>query len=374
VSRALSTGIVGLLLLAAATAHAWSSSAKWAVNVVGYQVNPENLDVTSAQALAAIRYSADAWTEQTQAAFRFRYDGKSTVTKQGLDGKNLVLFRNEVGSSSTVRASTYTWKLGPFILETDIVFWDKSMTFVTGSMPCTKEIYIENTGIHEFGHALGLDHSDVSTATMWSKSSVCSKDRLTLDPDDIAGAEALYPCLTSVQCDDGDPCTKDTCNNKKCLRTAIAGCCNTNAECDDKDPCTKDTCSNNVCKNAPIAGCCTTSAECDDKDPCTKDTCKNNVCKHTPIACDAGPHLPDATAADGPVAAADAHPYADLAVGWPDAGVASDGAGAGGPVVQSDGCALAPAATGGGSRGAALLLLLLLLTRRRGRRGTRHRE
>jgi hypothetical protein len=359
------------LLLTGSVAHGWESSAKWAANVVGYRVNPKNDDVSDAKALAAIRSSADSWTVQTKAAFRFRYDGTSTSTKQGLDGKNLVLFRDEVGATSaTARASTYTWKLGPIILETDIVFWDKSMTFVTASMPCSNEIVIENTAIHEFGHALGLDHSTVSTATMWPKSKVCATDRLALDPDDTAGAEALYPCALSSQCDDGDLCTKDTCASKKCLRTPIAGCCTKNAQCDDGDPCTKDTCSKNVCKHSSIAGCCTENAQCDDGDPCTEDTCSKNVCKHS-ARCEAG--APPADAGGDAAGSPDGNGSSELGQVGPDAGLTAEAAASGDTVptgetpvtITSTGCALSPVGRGGPGSAVLLILLLLATTRRR---------
>ena len=335
------------MILASPASHAWESSAKWAGHVVGYRVNPTNNDVKSADALAAVRLGADAWTKQTKAAFRFRFDGTSTATTQGLDGKNLVLFRNQAGSSNTVRASTYTWKLLGTILETDIVFWDKTMSFVTGSMPCNNQIYIENTGIHEFGHALGLDHTDVSTATMWGHSKVCSKSRLKLDPDDIAGVEALYPCSSSSQCDDDDPCTKDTCDSKKkCQRKAIAGCCATSADCDDGDPCTKDTCSGATCKNTPISGCT------------SSDTGGSGVP-------DTGAPDPDAGAA-GPDEGA---PGPDAGTSSPDTS-GSDGAPGGSADASSSGssggCTVGSGR--GGCPGSALLLLCLgLCWRRRSR-------
>lgn len=345
-SRHVCVTAVGLLLLAASagSAQAWESSAKWAANVVGYRVNPSNKDVSSAKALTAIRTSADAWTTQTKAAFRFRYDGASTATLHGLDGKNVVLFRDAVGSSSTVRASTYTWKLLGVIFETDIVFWDKSMSFVTASMPCNNQIVIENTAIHELGHALGLDHSTESDATMWSKSKVCATKRLTLHKDDITGIETLYPCATAAQCDDKDPCTADKCQSKKCERTPIKGCCKVDADCDDSDPCTKDSCKSNACKNVPIKGCGGSDAGLD-----------------APLG-DA--QSVDAQSVD--VQPVDAQPADDMSPGQHEVGTTGgDGPAAPPPVDPGDsGCALAPGASDGAWGSAALLGLLLLLRRR----------
>ncbi|MCO4759913.1 MAG: hypothetical protein KC502_00285 [Myxococcales bacterium] len=99
-------------------------------------------------------------------------------------------------------------------------------------------------------------------------------------------------------CDDGDPCTKDTCNTDgSCKHKELAGlacddgslctqtdkciagkCIGGNAlACDDNDPCTKDSCD-------PFTGCvnkASSDAVCpDDGKVCTQDLCKNGKCTH----------------------------------------------------------------------------------------------
>ena len=104
----------------------------------------------------------------------------------------------------------------------------------------------------------------------------------------------------SIVCDDGDPCTIDTCVagvctytpvdcsglNDQCLvGVCVGGTCEAQAanegdSCDDGDVCTTgETC---------VAGDCTggTPIDCDDGDVCTADTCDSTVpggCVHTPI-------------------------------------------------------------------------------------------
>jgi hypothetical protein len=46
-------------------------------------------------------------------------------------------------------------------------------------------------------------------------------------------------------------------------------------DCDDGDPCTIDTCVDGACIHTPM--------DCDDGDPCTIDTCVDGACVHTPI-------------------------------------------------------------------------------------------
>lgn len=118
-----------------------------------------------------------------------------------------------------------------------------------------------------------------------------------------------------IDCDDGDPCTTDTCHPASgCQHTSIADCCRSDADCDDDNACTTDTCDTDthtcvhddvVCDddNActldscdPQVGCvhtespdcdeCRSDADCDDGNRCTIDTCEQGRCVHTPVVCD----------------------------------------------------------------------------------------
>ncbi|MFQ5493742.1 MAG: hypothetical protein ACE5EX_00010 [Phycisphaerae bacterium] len=86
-------------------------------------------------------------------------------------------------------------------------------------------------------------------------------------------------CVLPTDCNDGNPCTDDTCPAGVCVFT------DNTLPCDDGMQCTaNDTCSAGVCIGTPIGGClkCLTAAECDDLDPCTDDTCPAGVCVNTP--------------------------------------------------------------------------------------------
>jgi hypothetical protein len=68
--------------------------------------------------------------------------------------------------------------------------FDDGETWVDGAVAGGFDI--ESVALHELGHLLGLDHSDVAGTVMWPY--VYSNWTLrTLQPDDLAGIRSLYP-------------------------------------------------------------------------------------------------------------------------------------------------------------------------------------
>jgi len=105
-----------------------------------------------------------------------------------LRSRNVVIFRNS-GDGSAI-ASTYSWWSGSTLIDSDIIFWDGPFTFFGGASGCggSNAAYITDIAAHEFGHAIGLNHSTVGDATMYPGYSTCSQIQRTLAADDVAGA------------------------------------------------------------------------------------------------------------------------------------------------------------------------------------------
>ena len=125
---------------------------------------------------------------------------------------------------------------------------------------------------------------------------------LTICLNDPAVGVTVLPsevCTTNADCDDGNPCTTDTCipgtglcqstpapNGTPCDDqnactvggTCQSGACGTPVVCNDGNPCSTDVCN-------PATGACTSLPRvCDDGNPCTTDTCSaaTGGCVFTP--------------------------------------------------------------------------------------------
>ena len=188
--------------------HAYTTYAKWPSSTAGFYVNPQNADVSINAALTALQNGADVWQTQSSALFDFVYVGQVSDTTTGYDNRNVVIFRN--ASNGGAIATTYSWYSGSTMLDADIIFWDESHTFFTGSSGCSGGAYIEDIAAHEFGHALGLNHTSTAGATMYPSYSSCSQQLRTLAADDIAGVESLYPGGTPDPDPNPDPNTAPT--------------------------------------------------------------------------------------------------------------------------------------------------------------------
>ncbi len=91
----------------------------------------------------------------------------------------------------------------------------------TQSWQINNDYDLQTVGIHEFGHALGLDHSALSTADMYS---IYNSQKQSLTSDDISGIQAVYG---TRQADSYDAAAS---NNTSARASDLTSLINTNAQ------------------------------------------------------------------------------------------------------------------------------------------------
>jgi hypothetical protein len=180
------------LALVAGPIYAYNIGASnWSTNVVTFYANPDNPGTTVESAEEALKQAMAAWGEQSSANFRIVYGGRVYDTNIGYDQRNVTIFRNEVDGGYLAR--TYAWWSGGTLLDADVIFFHPYPMYGAYDVCPGVGYYIQDVATHEYGHAIGLDHSDVGDATMYGGYTGCSMEQRTLAADDIAGVEHLYP-------------------------------------------------------------------------------------------------------------------------------------------------------------------------------------
>jgi hypothetical protein len=185
--------VAAAAIMTAAGVSAYSTYAKWASAAATFYVNPANSDVSASAAAGAVQYALNVWN-LAGTPFRYTYGGSVGDTATKYDNRNVVIFRNT--SNGSALGTTYSWwDSSNRLLDSDVVLWTGNFAFFTGTSGCgvvSNAAYLEDVATHELGHALGLNHSSASDATMYPSYSYCSQALRTLASDDINGMKALY--------------------------------------------------------------------------------------------------------------------------------------------------------------------------------------
>lgn len=102
-------------------------------------------------------------------------------------------------------------------------------------------------------------------------------------PDEAKSCTASLPssCVDDPDCDDGDDCTLDKCADGNCSNTEITSCEDNDGCC--PPTCTHATDSD--CPEIPIphSSGCDGDSDCDDGDPCTEDSCSSSSCTNLEV-------------------------------------------------------------------------------------------
>ena len=157
----------------------WPASSfpiQYYINVNGTADSDEEFD--------RVQQGVNLWGAVTNCPASYKGTTSSTF---GQDGINLHSWVTDLPQYVGGRATRW-WNSLNEIVEADIRYND--------NMDWSNGIEIVGLTAHEWGHALGLDHSTVTTATMYPTINLI--EAATLAADDIAAIRALYSVYPSI--------------------------------------------------------------------------------------------------------------------------------------------------------------------------------
>ena len=160
-----------------------------------YYINPRNNSVSESAALAAIQTAAQTWSAQSLATIQLVYAGYTGGSALSLNSKNEVFFRNEAGAGGETDPG-----------RTRVGTFGRSRTSSSArGRPGSRSSPVRRgargaaftwkiSAPMNSATCSGFEHHPSTTATMTGiMPGYCITSHRTLDPDDIAGIEYLYP-------------------------------------------------------------------------------------------------------------------------------------------------------------------------------------
>ena len=183
------------------TATAWEprivngEMVRWSQAQIGFEINTDNApNLSEKEVEEAILAAASQWDGSIHDAnTQLHYDGLSKKNGADIsDGTHIVSFDTTWNQDPSLLAITHVWSdANHDIVHFDIEINADGVLWATTGDPNKHDLY--NTMTHEFGHALGLEHSDDIAASMSSTTTMGETSKRDVHNDDIQGFVSLYP-------------------------------------------------------------------------------------------------------------------------------------------------------------------------------------
>lgn len=206
--------MITLYFLTLSTASAWEvklnsmgEENKWFTAPVKFMINPEGkhgLDPSEAE--SAIQKAAEEWDCTKYGGYLYYdYSGTSKITAATHDdGEQVVSFADTWTDDPDLLALTYVWSAeGGEIIHFDMRINSHHYNWTTDGAGETHDL--QNAMTHEFGHALGLSHSEELESSMAATAFPGEITKRDLHQDDIEGFTYIYGGEAPVGADENPP-------------------------------------------------------------------------------------------------------------------------------------------------------------------------
>ncbi|KAM9455331.1 collagenase 3-like [Clarias gariepinus] len=160
-----------------------SSSTKWPTNKLTYRIDHYTSDMSQAEVDASIKTALNVWAQVTPLRFTRIYSGVADIA--------ITFTVGDHGDGSTFdgRDGVLAHAFGPYPGIGGDTHFDDDETF-TFKSPNGYILFL--VAAHEFGHALGLDHSRDPGALMNPRYTYRDVDSFILPQDDVKRIQVLY--------------------------------------------------------------------------------------------------------------------------------------------------------------------------------------
>ncbi len=234
---ALSMGLLAIVLGLSPVAHAWDSvGAVWSeqdLPVPYFIASPLPRSLDDASAVQAIQAGLQAWTDAGCGSAGFSYQGRVSDARWGdADGRNVVFIYDTAWPAEAGLLSVPSLFLNQGrLVDADLAFNAQHFALVTEAADGRTRFDVQAIATHEGGHALGLWHSTVPTASL-NPSLNGNPEARSLDPDDLAGLCSLY--------NGGGSAGQDTANPGQSGGAPVGDACQESSDCVDGAFCLAD--------------------------------------------------------------------------------------------------------------------------------------
>ncbi|KAI0228015.1 Matrix metalloproteinase-20 [Lamellibrachia satsuma] len=165
-----------------------TQGSRWSSNHLTYKISKYTSDMSKDVVDAEIRRALNVWASVTPLTFTQKDSGKVDI--------EIKFVRGEHGDGNPFDGPRGTLAHAFFPQYGGDAHFDEDEAWVfrTGK---TGSINLFQVAAHEFGHSLGLAHTDVNTALM-APLYRGYEPNFTLDPDDISGIQRIYGSKTKT--------------------------------------------------------------------------------------------------------------------------------------------------------------------------------
>lgn len=169
------------------------TSYHWNKTNLNYYIYNTSSHMTALECKNAISIALNNWSTYTSFTFQETTDPSNAdivfMWATGVHGTC-----EAFGPDSFTRAHTLPDHSGSIMTKANVHFNDYK-NWVFNANPVGNEIDLVHTAMHEVGHALGLNESDVSNAIMYQS----NNSGRQLKPDDLQGIWSIYGCPFNIQ-------------------------------------------------------------------------------------------------------------------------------------------------------------------------------